>query len=66
MKQNIYVSPALHVTTVAGSQMIANSPLDTAQPTNISGITGGGTASADDEAGVKGSNYSVWDDDWSR
>ena len=48
---------------ISGIRMIASS-LDRSNPTNIDGITNGGTASSGDEAGVKANNYSVWDDDW--
>ena len=48
------------VTKVRASQMIAVSPGEF----SIEGLTNAGTASADDEAGVK--NYSVWSDDWSQ
>ena len=50
---------------ISGIRMIASS-LDRSNPTNIDGITNGGTASYGDEAGVKANNYSVWDDDWSK
>lgn len=62
MKKATYISPALRVTLITGAGLIAASPLSTSAPTDITGITNGGTAGADDEAGVKG--YSVWDDDW--
>ena len=48
---------------ISGIQMIASS-LDRSNPTNIDGITNGGWASKDDEAGVKANRFSVWDDDW--
>ena len=50
---------------ISGIRMIASS-LDRSNPTNIDGITDGGTASYDDEAGVKAHRFSVWDDDWSK
>lgn len=65
MKKNQYISPALQMICISGIRMIASS-LDRSNPTNIYGITDGGTASDDDEAGVKANNYSVWDDDWSK
>jgi len=43
--------------------MIASS-LDRSNPTNINGITNGGTASYDDEAGARANRFSDWDDDW--
>lgn len=65
MKKNEYISPALLIIIISESRMIASS-LDNSRPTNIEGITNGGTASYGDEAGVKANNYSVWDDDWSK
>ena len=63
MKKNQYISPALQMICISGIQMIASS-LDRSNPTNIDGITNGGWASKDDEAGVKANRFSVWDDDW--
>lgn len=65
MKKNQYISPALQMICISGIRMIASS-LDRSNPTNIDGITDGGTASYDDEAGVKAHRFSVWDDDWSK
>jgi len=65
MKKNQYISPALQMICISVIRMIASS-LDRSNPTNIDGITNGGTASYGDEAGVKANNYSVWDDDWSK
>ena len=65
MKKNEYISPAIQMIIVSATHMIASS-LDNSSPTNISGITNGGTASDQDEAGVKVNSYSVWEDDWSR
>lgn len=39
--------------------------LDRTTPTDIGGITNGGRANINDEAGAKAYGYSVWDDDWS-
>lgn len=48
---------------ISGIRMIASS-LDRSNPTNINGITNGGTASYDDEAGARANRFSDWDDDW--
>lgn len=47
---------------ISGIRMIASS-LDRSNPTDIDGITDGGTASKDDEAGARANRFSVWDDD---
>lgn len=52
------------ITIICHTQIIASSPLDNTTPTNIEGITNGGTAKSEDEAGVK--SYSVWNDDWTQ
>ncbi len=65
MKKTQYISPALQMICISGIQMIASS-LDRSNPTNIDGITNGGTSSYDDEAGARANNYSIWDADWSK
>ena len=57
-----YIIPAMDVTLVVAEEMIAGS---------ITGVGGDsgieiGDGETPGEADVKGNNYNVWDEDWSR
>ena len=59
MEKKTYITPSQHTVFLHHESMIANS-LSTSNPTNINGLEYGGTANADDEAGVK-ANVIEWD-----
>lgn len=61
MEKNNYLKPAISTHWLTEESIIANSIT-----TNIDGLKNGGDALDTDEAGVKGSSDSFWDDDFSQ
>ena len=65
MKKTVYIAPAIEVTMVELSTLIANSPLSTVS--GLDGVTKGQGEFQGGASDVKSNDtYNVWDDDWSR